>query len=284
MVSVDNRYLNSSNFVARRKVDMPFTASKANNEILKDQEPGYRVLDLTASTFNDAGTSYFHHSIGGYHGAKLQRYQDLIEHHIQPEMSSLTQVMKTDMNLSAIQEQLAHNQVLNMLNTRYIIFNPQAMPIRNLSAFGSVWPVDSIVWAASPNEEIDMLDQVDLRHSAVVNQEFRPLLSGIESNHTGQNQIEQTGYQPNKLNYKAMMESDGLVVFSEIWYTKGWKAFVNGEEKPLIRANYALRALVLPKGESTIEMRFEPRVWKPLARRFPLLHHCCFYCFLLERL
>lgn len=261
MVSVDNRYLNSSNFVARRKVDVPFTAGKANNEILKDQEPGYRVLDLTASTFNDAGASYFHHSIGGYHGAKLQRYQDLIEHHIQPEMAALTQVMKTDMNLTAIQEQLAHDQVLNMLNTRYIIFNPQAMPIRNVAAFGSAWPVDSVVWVSTPNEEIDMLDQVDLRHSAVVNQEFRPLLSGIGSNHTGQNQIEQTGYQPNRLNYKATMENNGLVVFSEIWYTKGWKAFVNGVEQPLIRANYALRALVLPKGESTIEMRFEPRVW-----------------------
>ncbi len=261
MVPVDNRYLNSSNFVAKRKAEVPFTASTANNEILKDSDPNYRVLDLTVSTFNDAGASYFHHSIGGYHGAKLQRYQDLIEYHIQPEISALAQVMKTDMSLSAIQQQLEKNQVLNMLNTRYIIFNPQAIPIRNIAAFGSAWPVDKVLMVSTANEEIDKIGAIDLRHTAVVNQEFSPLLSKLEAGDSSENRIELSAYQPNKLNYTANMQTAGLVVFSEIWYTKGWKAYVNGTEQPLIRANYALRALVLPKGESTVEMRFEPRVW-----------------------
>jgi hypothetical protein len=260
MVNINTRYLNPSNFVAQRKVDFPFTATTANNEILKDKDE-FRVLDLTNSTFNDASTSYFHHSIGGYHGAKLQRYQDVIEHHIQPEMSALSDVLQNDMTLTAIQEQMSKNQVLNMLNTRYIIFNPQSPPIRNVAAFGNAWPVSKLQFVQNPNQEIDQISQTDLRNSAVIHEEFKQQLANLTEVDLSNSKVELTAYQPNKLNYKANMSHEGLVVFSEIWYTKGWKAFINGVEQPLIRANYVLRALKVPAGASEIEMRFEPKVW-----------------------
>ncbi len=261
MVGVATRYLNSSDFVAQRKVDFPFTASTANNEILKDKDADFRVLDLTNSTFNDASTSYFHHSIGGYHGAKLMRYQDLIEYHIQPEIASLSSVMKNDMTLQSIQERLAQSEVLNMLNTRYVIFNPQSAPIRNLAAFGDAWPVRQLQFVNTANEEIEQLGQNDLRSTAVVHQEFAGLLGGLDTSNGASGNVALLSYAPNKLNYKASLDKEGLVVFSQVWYTKGWKAFVNGVEQPLIRANYALRALRLPAGTSEVEMRFEPRVW-----------------------
>ena len=260
MVNINTRYLNPSNFVSQRKVDFPFTATTANNEILKDKDE-FRVLDLTNSTFNDASTSYFHHSIGGYHGAKLQRYQDMIEHHIQPEMSALADVLQNDMTLSAIQQQMSQNQVLNMLNTRYIIFNPQSPPIRNVAAFGNAWPVSKFRFVQNSNQEIDQISQTDLRNTAIIHEEFKQQLGSIPEADLSNSNVELTAYQPNKLNYKANMSQEGLVVFSEIWYTKGWKAFINGVEQPLIRANYALRALKVPAGQSEIEMRFEPKVW-----------------------
>ncbi len=261
MVGISTRYLNASNFVAERKAEFPFTATTANTEILKDKDQGYRVLDLTNSTFNDASASYFHHSIGGYHGAKLQRYQDLIEYHIQPEIMALSQVMQKDMSLSGIEEQLSRSKVLNMLNTRYVIFNPQSPPIRNLAAFGDAWPVEKVQLVTTPNDEIEQLFQYDLRTTAVVNQEFSQLVGSLQPVNASASKVELTAYQPNKLQYKAQMSAPGLVVFSQIWYSKGWKAFVNGVEQPLVRANYAFRALVLPQGESTVEMRFEPKVW-----------------------
>ncbi len=260
MVNISTRYLNPSNFVSQRKVDFPFTATTANNEILKDKDE-FRVLDLTNSTFNDASTSYFHHSIGGYHGAKLQRYQDMIEHHIQPEMSALSDVLQNNMTLTAIQQQMSQNQVLNMLNTRYIIFNPQSPPIRNVAAFGNAWPVSKFRFVQNSNQEIDQISQTDLRSTAIIHEEFKQQLGNLPEADLSNSTIELTAYQPNKLNYKANMSQEGLVVFSEIWYTKGWKAFINGAEQPLIRANYVLRALKVPAGSSEIEMRFEPKVW-----------------------
>ena len=261
MVNINTRYLNNNNFVSKNKAEFPITATTANKDILKDQDPNFRVLDLTNSTFNDATTSYFHHSIGGYHGAKLRRYQDMIEHHIQPEMSLLTNVMKNDLSLGSIQAQLEQNQVLNMLNTRYIIFNPQSPPIRNIAAFGNAWPVSKVKYVDTPNEEIDELTAFDLRSTAVVNKEFEPLLQNLPASGSDGSIVNLTDYQPNKLNYQADMKQEGLVVFSEIWYTKGWKAYINGEEQPLIRANYVLRALKVPAGNSEIEMRFEPKVY-----------------------
>ncbi|MDP2237599.1 MAG: YfhO family protein [Bacteroidales bacterium] len=261
MVTINTRYLNSNNFVAKRKAEVPFQATTANQEILKDIDPNYRVLDLTASTFNDAGAAYFHHSIGGYHGAKLQRYQDMIEHHIQSEMKAITDVLGQKPTLSALQEVLNESQVLNMLNTRYIIFSPQSPPIRNISAFGNAWAVDKIEWVETPNDEIDALAYHDLRNTAVVHKEFSSLLEGFNPVAGNSAKIQLTSYEPNHLIYSAELSHESLVVFSEIWYTAGWKANIGGVEQPLIRANYALRALRVPSGTSQIELKFEPKVW-----------------------
>ncbi|HMM11977.1 MAG TPA: YfhO family protein [Bacteroidales bacterium] len=262
MVPIDTRYLNSGDFIPRRKFENPFEASTANREIMQRQQPNERVLDLTNSTFNDASASYFHHSIGGYHGAKLQRYQDLIEHHLQAEISTLARTLNDSPNLSAIDQTMRNWQALNMLNTRYIIFNPNASPIINIHAYGDAWPVKSLVWVDNPNDEIDAIANHPLNEVAIVNREFAPLLTGLRETAEAKGKIELMEYEPNHLIYSANLETEALVVFSQIWYTAGWKAFVNGQEQPLIRANYVLRALRLPAGESKVEMRFEPKVWK----------------------
>lgn len=261
MVTINTRYLNSSNFIPKRKMEVPFQPSLANNEILSDKDDSFRVVDITVSTFNDASTSYFHHSIGGYHGAKLQRYQDMIDHYILQEINDLREVMRNNVSLSAIQQSLAQSQVLNMLNTRYVIFNPQSPPIRNVSAFGNAWRVNQWKWANSANDEIDALETADLQTTAIIHDEFRPLLEGLNPTTDSTAMIELTQYEPNRLVYSIESVEESLFIFSEIWYTAGWKAFVDGKETDLIRANYVLRALRVPAGTSTIEMRFEPKVW-----------------------
>lgn len=262
MVPVDTRYLNASDFIPRRKFENPFEASVANREIMQKQQPNERVLDLTNSTFNDASASYFHHSIGGYHGAKLQRYQDLIEHHLQPEISALANTLNDKPNVLAIQETMRKWQVLNMLNTTYIIFNPNSPPITNQYAYGDAWPVKALVWVETPNDEIDALEKHPLNEVAVVHKEFEPLLADLKPLEAPSGKVELIQYEPNHLVYTADLEHESFVVFSQIWYTAGWKAYVDGQEQPIIRAHYALRGLRLPAGTSKVEMRFEPKVWK----------------------
>lgn len=261
MVPIANRYLNDSNFISKRKAENPFQPSTANLEILKDTDPSYRVLDLSASTFNDAGASYFHQSIGGYHGAKLQRYQDVIEYHLQAEIAMLINTLRDNPNLSAINETLGKLEVLNMMNTRYIIFNPNSPPIYNLNGFGNAWTVDRIQWVDTPNEEIESLKGYDLMTTAIVHREFEPLLSNLNPVMDTTATVNLVSYQPNHLVYETVTSTPNLIVFSEIWYTKGWKAYVDGVEQPLIRANYLLRSVVVPAGEHSIEMKFEPKVW-----------------------
>lgn len=261
MVTIAHRYVNDSDFVSKRRIERPFQASRANQEILRDTDLGYRVLDISTSTFNDATASFFHHSIGGYHGAKLQRYQDMIDHHLQAEIGGLMQIMQANPTMTALGTQLSRSQVLNMLNTRYVIYNPEAVPIPNEHAFGNAWYVDSIHRVKNANAEIDALTDVDLSRTAVVHEEFDEWLNGMQADVDHTASIKMVSYQPNHLVYEAKSTTENLAVFSQIWYTKGWNAYLNGEKVPLIRANYVLRALRLPAGEHTIEMKFEPRVW-----------------------
>ena len=261
MVTVDNRYLNNSKFVAKRKAEVPFQATIANKEILKDTDPGYRVLDVTNSTFNDASTSYFHRSIGGYHGAKLQRYQDIIEHYLQFEISEFAKVMNNKPDLNSVSKQLQTAQILNMLNTRYIIYNPQTAPIPNLSSFGSAWFVDQIQWVDNANEEIDQIGKVDLRNTAVIHSEFKQKLSQFSPAFDTVSKIELVKYEPNKLEYEAVATKNAFAVFSEMWTNNGWKAYIDNQEVPIIRANYLLRAIEVPEGKHTIVMRYEPTIW-----------------------
>lgn len=261
MIPVAQRYLNNNNFVSKRKVEMPFQATAADQAILNDQDPNFRVLDLTKNVFNDASTSYFHHSIGGYHGAKLQRYQDLIDHYLQAEIQAVQDVFQKNPNLQSINEVLARQQVLNMLNTRYFIFSPQSSPVTNYSAFGDAWIVKQIDWVETPNQEIDDLGQKNLSTTAVINKEFEYQLSGFKPADSLQGAIQLQTYAPNQLVYDYQSTVDNLVVFSEIWTQKGWKLYIDEQEHPMLRANYLLRAALIPAGTHTVVMRYEPAVW-----------------------
>ncbi len=244
MWPVDKRYLNTDNFVAKRQVDKPFQPSEVDQIILKDVDPHYRVLNLTTSTFSDAATSYFHKSIGGYHGAKLQRYQDLIDHHI------------TKGNI----------KVLNMLNAKYIIrTDEKKKPIAevNFDAAGNAWLVNKYKLVANADEEIDALIGIDLENEIVADRKFAGELEGKPFGTDPMSEIALTSYAPNRLTYKGQTAKQQIAVFSEIYYDKGWNAYLNGKPVPHFRANYLLRAIVLPAGTHEIEFRFEPKsfIW-----------------------
>ena len=257
MFPIDKRYLNNSNFIDKRKFDKPYAASTADQFILNDKSLDFRVADLTKDMFNDASTCYFHKSLGGYCGAKLRRYQDIITQYLAGEISQL-RTAKTGEELILA---LSKTQVFNMLNTKYIIYNPNSQPIQNLYAYGNAWPVNDIRWVNTPNEEIDAIANTDLQHTAIVNREFEQQLEGLRLVDSIPAQIALSEYQPNKLVYHFKSDSDQLVVFSEIWTSKGWTMTIDGQETPLLRANYILRAALVPSGEHEIVMTYAPKAY-----------------------
>lgn len=261
MVGVNRRYLDNDNFIRAKQFDIPFTASTANNYILNDHDPDFRVLDLSTSTFNDASCSYFHKSIGGYHGAKLQRYQDIIEGYIQGEIQSIASVLTKGVTLEKIDNMFTKQHVLNMLNTKYVIVNPEAMPLLNKSAFGNAWFVDNIVMVSSADEEIDALGKNNLKNTAIVDNKFTSQVEGKNFIKDTTSSILLHSYAPNNLVYNYNSSSEQLVVFSEIYYHKGWNAYIDGKQVPYLRANYVLRALTVPSGKHEIVFKFEPRIW-----------------------
>ncbi|MFI3317096.1 MAG: YfhO family protein [Rikenellaceae bacterium] len=237
LVPVNRRYLNDDDFVSAREAKIYPT--QIDKEIMSDTDPGYRVLNLTVSPFNDATTSYFHRSIGGYHGAKLARYQDLIDVYLSSSLSP---------------------EVLNMLNTRYIISSDKdgapALMV-NDQAYGPAWFVGEIQSVETPRAEIDALGVTDLSQTAVVDVSF-----GVAPNSLSAGQIQLSEYQSNYLRYDYSAEQNGVAVFSEIYYPKGWSAYIDGEPAPYFRANYILRAMELPAGEHTVEWRFKAPRWR----------------------
>lgn len=242
LVPVDRRFLSDENFVSPRRTQV--TPSAADRAIMQDTEPGYRVLNLTVSPFNDATTSYFHRSVGGYHGAKLARYQDLIDRYL------------NDLNPA----------VLDMLNTRYLIVpgeDGQPRAQRRTSAFGTAWFVDSLAGAASAQEEIDLLEKANLRTTAVVDdrlaEKIEPQAPTPET--LASARIGLTEYRPNYLRYEYSAPEKAVAVFSEIYYDKGWTAYVDGKESPYFRADYVLRAMELPAGKHVVEWRFRAPGW-----------------------
>ncbi|MDU0370937.1 YfhO family protein [Hymenobacter endophyticus] len=233
---VDKRYLNDGNF-QQETIAEQFVASPADEQIRQDKDLSYRVLNVQ-NPFNEAQTSYFHKSIGGYHGAKLRRYQDLIERQISANNTA----------------------VLNMLNTRYVIVpgeqgQPQQVQ-RNPGALGNAWFVSEVQKVQNPDEEIKALTGLNTATTAVVDASKFPLSKTAYS--AEGSTIALTDYTPNALTYRTNAAQDGLVVFSEIYYADGWKAFIDGKEVPYLRANYVLRALQVPAGNHTIEFKFEP--------------------------
>ena len=253
---VNKKYMNNESFVAKSKVENPFTASKADQEILKDHDPDYRVLNLTVSPFQDASTSYFHKSIGGYHGAKMERYQELFDHQLYPEIRRLIGGFQNPNTLDSV---LTTLDVINMLNTRYFIYDPNSAPLINPNALGNAWFVDEFQVVANANEEMDALSDFNAGKKAIVDERFSDQLKDVSLGSGRNSQIKLTEYQPNYLKYDAQVSvGKSLAVFSEIYYPKGWDAFLDGEKVDYLRANYVLRAMVIPEGKHKIEFKFEP--------------------------
>ena len=264
MFPIDKRYLNNDKFVSKEQYSKPFTASAADQYILNDNDLDFRVADITKDMFNDASTCYFHKSLGGYSGAKLRRYQDVISQYLGSELNQLRGAKTAqDLMLS-----LSQQKVINMLNTKYVIFNPNAQPFPNANALGNAWVVNDIRWVSTPNEEIDAIAETNLAHAAIINREFAQQVGNYQLTDSIVPEVTLEDYQPNKLCYKFRGASTGatdanyLVVFSEIWTEKGWKMYVDGQEQPLLRANYILRAALIPGGEHDIVMEYAPKAYK----------------------
>jgi hypothetical protein len=240
MWTVDKRYLNDNNFVSKREAKQPFQMTRADKQILQDKDPNFRVLNVTVNTFNDASTSYFHKSIGGYHGAKMQRYQDLIDY----------QISQNNMD------------VLNMLNTKYFIVpgkDNQPVAQRNPEALGNAWFVENYRIVPDADAEIDALSDFNPAQEVIVDERFAHFVEGKEFTKDTSSFIKLVSYEPNHLIYEATCAEQELAVFSEIYYPKGWNAFIDDKPAEHFRVNYVLRAMVIPEGEHTIEFKFHPK-------------------------
>ena len=264
MFPIDKRYLNNDKFISKSQYSKPFKASTADQAILNDKALDFRVADLTKDMFNDASTCYFHKSLGGYSGAKLRRYQDVITQYLGGELNQL----RGSKTASDMMQTLSQQKVINMLNTKYLIYNPNSQPMLNPFALGNAWIVSNIQWVDTPNEEIDAIGNTDLEHTAILNKEFEQTVGNYRLTDSILPQITLTEYHPNKLTYNIKSTSTGsvskqyLVVFSEIWTEKGWKMTIDGQESPLLRANYLLRCALIPSGEHQIVMEYAPKAWK----------------------
>lgn len=243
---VGRRYVNADSFVPKNNYVNNFQPRQVDELVLKDSDPNFRVLDLTVNTFNNASTSYFHKTIGGYHPAKMQRYQDIIDRHIANN----------------------NEKVLNMLNTKYfIVQNQQTGQVDaqiNMAALGNAWFIENIRPVKTANEEIDALNTFDPASEAVIHQEFNSYIQSFDPQKDSLGSIKLLSYQPDHLTYESNAASEQLAVFSEVWYgpNKGWKAYIDGKPVEHIRANYVLRAMRIPAGKHKVEFLFDPQIYK----------------------
>ena len=257
---VNKRYLNDEMFVPEAEREAPQQKTQTDELILRDQNLDYRVLNLASNTFNENETSYYHKSVGGYHAAKLRRYQEMIEAYINPEMQSLFKGVSeaggdmTQVNGDSI------CPVLNMLNTRYFIFplqGGQTVPIQNPYAYGNAWFVDKLDYVDNANDEIAAVGKIDLRHQAVADAKFKEQLGEATAQDT-LSLVNITSYEPNRLTYDVSSDKGGVLVFSEIYYP-GWEAKVDGQPVELGRVDYILRALNIQPGKHEVELSFFPK-------------------------
>lgn len=262
MWSVNKRYLYDEQFIPKSEQTATFRKTQTDELILQDPSLDYRVLNFAGNTFEENNTSYWHKSVGGYHAAKLRRYQEMIDHHIAKEMQAAYQEVATaGGQMDSVNA--AKFPVLNMLNTKYFIFpagqQGQTVPIENPYTFGNAWFIDKIQYVNNANEEIDAIGQVDLQQTAIVDSKFKEALKGVNEGYKDSlSTIRLTSYEPNQLVYETSSPQDGIVVFSEIYYP-GWTAAIDGKPADIARADYILRAMNVPAGKHTIEMRFDPQ-------------------------
>lgn len=266
MWAVDKRYLNDGMFQLKDDVDQPIAKTQADNEILRDRGVDYRVLNMTTNTFNENNTSYYHKSIGGYHAAKLRRYNELIEHYIAPEMQNMNKTLAPQ-NLSEGSDKMLevtdknnNMPVLNMLNTKYLIVGPQGqqpIAVRNKSAMGNAWFVNKVDYVDNANEEMDGIGKIDLHHEAVADKKFEQFL-GKSAQNDSTATATLVGYEPNNLTYDVNSKNGGVVVFSEIYYPE-WTATVDGQPTEVGRVNYVLRAVNVKPGKHKVVLDFHPK-------------------------
>jgi hypothetical protein len=259
MWPVNKRYLNSKDFVTKKADKTPFSPSTADLLILNDKDPDFKVLNLSVSPLQDASTSWFHKSLGGYHGAKMRRYQELFDHNIEKEITSLIGTFQKRPVPVALDSTMATLSTLNMLNTRYIIYNSEAPPLVNKHELGNVWFVHEVKMVANADEEMAAISAFNPAYEAVVDKRFISSLEGLKLTYDSTARISLTEYRANYLKYSSSASADQLAVFSEIYYDKGWQAYIDGQPVPHFRANYILRAMRVPSGNHTIEFKFHPR-------------------------
>ena len=259
MWQVDKRYLNDEMFVEKSQRDAPQPMTATDQQILQDKSLDYRVLNLASNTFNENETSYYHKSIGGYHAAKLRRYQEMIDAYIAPEMQKL---MPAIADAQGDMTKVAGDSlypVLNMLNTKYVIMplqGGQTVPIQNPYAYGNAWFVDKVNYVDNANQEIDMIGKLNLRHEAVADKKFQQQLGAAVDQENAVVTIK--SYEPNHLTYDVQSDKGGVVVFSKIYYP-GWTATIDGQPAELGRVNYILRALNVKAGQHQVELSFHPK-------------------------
>lgn len=264
---VDRRFFGEDSFKSKNQLEARTRPTPADLSVLQDKDPHYRVLNIAANTFNDAVTSYHHRSIGGYHAAKILRYQELIENQINPSIQRLKMTLSDNPTQAKIDQLLSKSSVLNMLNAKYIIYNPQAKPILNKYALGNAWFVQNVIWKNSADEVMLELGRFDAAKDVVVRTDNKSVLEISNYKADPSATISLVSYDPKKMVYKSKISenaSEQIAVFSEVYYDSGsndWKVTVDGKEVDYSKVNYVLRAVKLPVGEHEVVFEFVPRAF-----------------------
>lgn len=263
LAGVDKRYLNNDKFQSKTvsNVEKQFPKTVADQEILKDKDPSYRVLNLN-NPFNETHTSYYHKSIGGYHAAKLKRYQELIDYNLQNEINSIIQSFQSN-DIDSIMAGFSKNTALNMLNTKYIEYSPDQAPLYNPYAMGNAWFVEDYKLVDNADQEIASIKNLDSKKTAIIDKQFATELDGLSivADSSEMSGIKLVEYAPNYLKYETFSSTEQLAVMSEIYYPKGWEAYIDGKLAPHFRADWTLRAMRIPAGVHKVEFKFVPKAY-----------------------
>ncbi|HNS11373.1 MAG TPA: hypothetical protein PKM97_02075 [Bacteroidia bacterium] len=257
---VGKRYLHDENFIRKSSNEVPWPLTAADQYILNDTSQSYRVLNIAVNTFNDASTSYYHQSIGGYHGAKLKRYKELIDYELIPELTAIRNGMQS--RDSSLETLLQSQNVLNMLNAKYFIYNPEAAPIQNRAALGNAWFVSNYEIVPDADVEIAALANFDPSSLSIIDQRYKGQLDGLNIQSDSSATIALQKYEPDHLIYTSRAATEQLAVFSEIYYDKGWDVYIDDQPANYFCVNYVLRGMRIPAGQHKIEWKFEPAVVK----------------------
>lgn len=264
--TVDMRYLNEKNFVTKAQNMSSFEKTPADEEILKDTDPNYRVLNIAADPFRDAATSYIHKSIGGYHGAKLKKYQELYDFYYQQQLQIFYGgIRKTEGNDTLLNKLFSQLGIFNMLNTKYLIVpvgdDGRTVALKNPQANGNAWFIKQMKLTHNADEEILSLGKLNTKEQAVMQDKFKDDVK-VVGGYSGEGNIKLLSYKPNHLVYESDSKEEQFAVFSEIYYPKGWNAYVDGTVMPHVAVNYVLRGMPVPAGKHKIEFKFEPQTYK----------------------